>query len=98
MTTTATPVTPVTYGDAASLARFSVERYQRMIETGVLTPDDKVELLENYVVLKMSRNPPHDTTIDRMLDALLPYRPQGWRLRTQSAITLADSQPEPNFA
>jgi len=29
-----------------------------MIETGILTSEDKVELLENYVVLKMPRNPP----------------------------------------
>jgi hypothetical protein len=38
----------VTYGHDASIARFSVDRYQRMIETGILTADDKVELLENY--------------------------------------------------
>ena len=38
--------TPTTYQDAASLARFSVRRYQQMIEIGVLTPEDKVELLE----------------------------------------------------
>ena len=30
----------------------------KMVETGILTPEDKVELLENYVVLKMPRNPP----------------------------------------
>ncbi len=89
---------PVTYGHDASIARFSVARYQRMIETGVLTPDDKVELLENYVVLKMPRNPPHDSTIDRTLDVLYPHKPKGWRLRVQSAIALSDSQPEPDFA
>lgn len=90
--------TPVTYGLDASMARFSVSRYQRMIEAGILTPDDKVELLENYVVLKMPRNPPHDSTIQRILEALFPRRPAGWSLRVQSAIALADSQPEPDFA
>lgn len=98
MTTTATPVTPVTYGDAASLARFSVERYQRMIESGILTSDDKVELLENYVVLKMPRNPPHDSTIQRMLRPLLRPLPPDWDLRIQLAVALPDSQPEPDFA
>jgi hypothetical protein len=59
-----TPVaTAVTYGHDAAIARFSVARYQRMIEAGILTSEDKVELLENYVVLKMPRNPPHDGTI-----------------------------------
>ena len=96
MTTTA--ATPVTYGDAASMARFSVARYQRMIEAGILTPEDKVELLENYVVLKMPRNPPHDSTPQRMLRPLLSWLPQGWDLRVQSAVALTDSQPEPDFA
>jgi Uma2 family endonuclease len=91
-------VTPVTYGDAAALARFSVARYQRMIETGILTPEDKVELLENYLVLKMPRNPPHDGTID-LLKAALPGRiPGGWLLRIQQTVVLSDSQPEPDFS
>ena len=89
---------PVTYGLDASIARFSVSRYQRMIETGILTPDDKVELLENYVVLKMPRNPLHDGTID-LLKATLPAGiPAGWLLRIQQTVVLPDSQPEPDFA
>ena len=95
-----TPLTvqSTTYGQDASLARFSVEQYQRMIEVGVLTSDDKVELLENYVVLKMTRNPPHDGTIDLLNAALFPCVPSGWLLRIQQTIVLADSQPEPDFA
>ncbi|CAN5231316.1 Uma2 family endonuclease [soil metagenome] len=89
---------PVTYGHDASLARFSVARYQRMIETGILTPDDKVELLENYVVIKMPRNPRHDSSVQRLLEILFPQRPKGWGLRVQSAILLSDSQPEPDLA
>ncbi len=95
MTTTAQAMT---YGDAAALARFSVARYQRMIETGILTAEDKVELLENYVVLKMPRNPRHDSTVQRILRPLLRPLPADWDLRIQSAITLIDSQPEPDFA
>jgi hypothetical protein len=95
MTPTATPVT---YGHDASTARFSVARYQKMIELGILTPEDKVELLENYVVLKMPRNPPHDSTLQRMLRPLLRSLPAGWDLRIQSAIVLSDSQPELDFA
>ena len=96
MTTLTTP--PATYGQDASIARFSVARYQRMVEQGILTADDKVELLENYVVLKMPRNPRHDNAVDRIAEALFPVKPAGWRLRIQSAIALGDSQPEPDFA
>jgi hypothetical protein len=95
MTPTATPVT---YGLDASIARFSVARYQRMIATGILTSEDKVELLENYVVLKMPRNPPHDGTIQLITESLTPKVPQGWRLRVQLTVVLTDSQPEPDFA
>lgn len=95
MTPTATPVT---YGLDASIARFSVARYQRMIEMGILTTADKVELLENYVVLKMPRNPLHDGTVQIVTEALPPIIPKGWRLRVQLTVVLADSQPEPDFS
>ncbi len=95
MTPTATPVT---YGLDASIPRFSVARYQRMIEAGILTSEDKVELLENYVVLKMPRNPPHDGTLD-LVKAAIPARiPAGWLPRVQQTVVLSDSQPEPDFA
>jgi Uma2 family endonuclease len=89
---------PVTYGHDASIAQFSVARYQRMIETGILTGDDKVELLENYVVLKMPRNPRHDSAVQGILRPVLRVLPPQWDVRVQSAITLSDSQPEPDFA
>jgi len=97
MTPTIAP-TPVTYGQDAAFMRFSVARYQQMIEAGILTPADKVELLENCVVLKMSRNPRHDSTIQRMTRPLLRLLPPTWDLRSQLSITLSDSQPEPDFA
>ena len=95
-----TPLTvqPTTYGQDDSDARFSVSQYQKMTEVGILTADDKVELLENYVVLKMTRNPPHDGTIDLLKAALYPCVPSGWLLRIQQTIVLADSLPEPDFA
>jgi hypothetical protein len=81
--------TPVTYGHDAAIARFSVARYQKMIEAGILTADDKVELLENYVVLKMPRNPSHDGTIDLVQAAFTDRLPFGWLLRIQQAIVLS---------
>src|SRR5438034_3315527 len=89
---------PVTYACDASIARFSVAKYQRMIEAGILTAEDKVELLENYVVLKMPKNPPHDGTLDLVKAALGAILPPGWLLRVQQTIVLPDSQPEPDFA
>jgi Uma2 family endonuclease len=67
-----------------------------MIETGVLREDDRVELLEGWVLSKMTHNPPHDSTVWLVQTALLPRLPSGWILRTQSAVTLSDSEPEPD--
>jgi Uma2 family endonuclease len=91
-------IQPTTYGLDASIATFTVRQYQRMIETGILTSDDKVELLENYVVRKMPRNPPHDGTIHLISKRLARRIPAGWELRAQLTIVLSDSQPEPDFA
>lgn len=82
----------------AQFYRLSVKQYHRMIETGVLTEDDPVELLEGWIVTKMPRNPEHDGTITRMQKRLEPALGTEWFFRIQSAITLRDSEPEPDLA
>jgi Uma2 family endonuclease len=78
--------------------RWTVDEYHNMIQTGVITEDDPVELLEGWIVLKMGRNPPHDVAIELTLEALRSTAPQGWRIRVQSAVTTDDSEPEPDLA
>src|SRR5579872_4886321 len=82
----------------AGFRRFSVAEYHRLIELGILTEDDNLELLEGYLVHKMARNPPHDGTMHQVLDVLGAHLPVGWKARTQSALTLSDSEPEPDLA
>jgi hypothetical protein len=77
--------------------RFTVDQYHRMMEAGILTEDDRVELLEGWIVPKMPHKPPHDGTIWLTQTALLPCLPVGWILRVQSAITTPDSEPEPDL-
>ena len=69
-----------------------------MGKTGVLTPDDRVELLEGWIVEKMNHNPMHDASVDLSHEAIRAFLPMGWRIRIQSAITTADSEPEPDLA
>jgi Uma2 family endonuclease len=80
-----------------SLRQFSVAEYHRMIETDILTEEDKVELLNGYVVLKMPRNPPHDSTISALNRLLSGIIQANWILRIQSAVTFALSEPEPDL-
>jgi Uma2 family endonuclease len=85
-------------GTMAGIRRFTVSEYHKLIEIGVLSENDNVELLDGYLVHKMSRNPPDDATL-QLIQATLPrHLPAGWCLRMQSAITLASSEPEPDGA
>jgi len=87
-----------TYGFDPTTPTFTVEQYQQMIRGGILTHDSKLELLENYMVKKMPRNPPHDGTIQLVMASLMPHIPPGWNLRCQLTVVTGDSQPEPDFA
>jgi Uma2 family endonuclease len=82
----------------AGLYRFSVDEYHKLIEIGILTEDDNLELLDGYLVHKMSRNPPHDAAIQKIQKRLFRLLPPNWDLRIQSAITLSHSEPEPDLA
>jgi Uma2 family endonuclease len=95
--TLAPPATSLAWPQAA-LRRFSVDEYHRMIETGVLGEDDNVELLEGWIISKMSRNPPHDVCVGLAQDVLQKQLPRGFHLRIQTAITTKDSEPEPDIA
>jgi Uma2 family endonuclease len=78
--------------------RFTVAEYLRMAETGILTDEDRVELLEGVITPKMTRNPPHDSAIMLIEDELRPLIPKGWAIRVQSAVVTDDSVPEPDVA
>ncbi|HTU16419.1 MAG TPA: Uma2 family endonuclease [Gemmataceae bacterium] len=78
--------------------RFTVAQYHRMIATGVLTENDRVELLEGWIVDKMPQHPAHAGTISVLLAKLQGKLPKGWIVRVQSPITLDESEPEPDLA
>lgn len=96
--TTAATAQPVTYSDTASIFRFSVERYQRMIEIGIIGPDDGFELLEGYILVRIPIDAPHEKTIDLATAALPAPIPSDWLLRIQQTVVFSDSQLEPDFA
>ncbi|HBI44630.1 MAG TPA: Uma2 family endonuclease [Planctomycetales bacterium] len=78
--------------------RMSVERYHEMIEAGILTEDDPVELLEGWLVEKMPKNMPHRKAIRRLRLILERLAPVGWFVDAQEPITTTDSEPEPDLA
>jgi Uma2 family endonuclease len=81
----------------AFIRRFTVGEYHRLIEQGFFADDEQFELLDGYLVRKMSRNPPHDSAVTRLTNRFYRCLPAGWVLRVQLGITLADSEPEPDL-
>ncbi|HEX8340593.1 MAG TPA: Uma2 family endonuclease [Tepidisphaeraceae bacterium] len=93
---------PVPVAAAAYVAepvfRLTVDQYHTMIDRGILTPDDRVELIEGILVYRMSKNPPHVFCNEQVARALLALLPAGHFLFRQDPITLEDSEPEPDIA
>lgn len=67
-----------------------------MIDAGILTEDDPVELLEGYMVQKMPKNPPHRVSTRKTRIALEKTVPTGWYVDSQEPITTMESEPEPD--
>ena len=77
---------------------FTVAEYHRLLDAGVLPETERVELLEGWIVKSTTRKPPHDARLDQAHEVVRERLPPGWRVRVQSAITLDDSEPEPDLA
>jgi Uma2 family endonuclease len=84
--------------DFPPVRRFTVAEYHQMIEADILGEDDNVELLEGWIIPKMSRKPAHDGVLGILDDTVRSRLPANWKVRIQSAITTADSEPEPDLA
>jgi Uma2 family endonuclease len=76
--------------------RFTVAEYRSMVESGALEEDDRIELLQGWIVPKMVHNPPHDWTVMQVHDVIKPLLPDAWLMRVQCAINTGDSEPEPD--
>jgi len=94
----ATLASPVLNAAGDRLARITVEQYHKMIEAGAFAHGDRIELLEGYLVEKMTKNPPHRFALGELDDILRNLVPQGWHVANQDSITLDNSEPEPDLA
>ena len=94
--TVAAPTRSTHVAPRDDLFRLSVEQYHEMIRSGILTTDDRVELLEGVLFSKMSIYPPHSGTVRLVREVLLPLLPPGTRYRSEQPITLSDGEPEPD--
>jgi Uma2 family endonuclease len=79
--------------------RYTVERYFGLVETGVLHPDDRVELLEGVIVAVSPQNPPHASAVTRANRALNRVLGDRALIRVQMPLIIGSySVPEPDLA
>jgi Uma2 family endonuclease len=76
--------------------RLSVEQYHAMIETGILGEEDRIELLEGWLIEKMTKNTHHIAAARRVRRRLERVATDGWMIEVQDPVTTADSEPEPD--
>ena len=75
------------------------ERYDQAVNAGVLTSDDKVELLDGLIVAKMPQNTPHRTATLLTGAALRVAFGDTAFVQEEKPVALSDaSEPEPDIA
>lgn len=92
------PVTNLAPSVPTEPTRMTVEHYLGLVEAGVLTVYDRVELLEGVVVAMTPSNPPHAAAVARANQALLRVIGERAHLRPQLSLVLRRSVPEPDLA
>jgi Uma2 family endonuclease len=80
-----------------TLAKWSVEDYHRMIETGILV-DRRVELIQGEIVEMTPEGPLHKYVTDTAADYLRALLQGKAKIYEAHPITLPDSEPEPDIA
>lgn len=86
--------------EPTTIRRWSVSEYHRMNELGILTTDERTELLAGHITLMAAKGTPHVTAL-RLLTRLFDssFADQNAFVSTQDPIQLDDfSEPEPDLA
>ena len=81
------------------LKRWTIQDYHRIIQAGVLTIEDRVELLNGQIVEMVPQEPPHAANTSSFSNHLvILFAGKAW-IRTQLPIAIApNSEPEPDIA
>jgi Uma2 family endonuclease len=81
------------------LYRLTVSQYDRMIRCGIIGEKDRIELIEELLVTRMAKNPPHVVAGKKGLRTLDRILPPGWHVAKVDPIVASDwSKPEPDLS
>jgi Uma2 family endonuclease len=83
----------------ASKRLFSVDEYHRLVEVGILTPNDKVELIQGEIIKMSPIGPKHAGNIDFVVQKLILLFQEEIIVRNQNPVQLGNmSEPEPDVS
>lgn len=89
----------VNLGEGVQPLRISRALYDRMIEAGIFTTRDRIELLEGRLYEMSPMGNPHRAVLNHIAAWIHRSVPEGWHINSQTPIALDDfSEPEPDFA
>ena len=78
---------------------FTIEEYERMVETGILKRDDRVELIEGEIVEMSPIGNPHAAYVTNLTHILVTRVGDRARVRVQGPVRVPPrSKPQPDLA
>jgi Uma2 family endonuclease len=73
--------------------------YDRLVETEMFRPEDRIELVGGQMIVKEPQDSPHATAIQLVARALRGAFGAGWDVRAQLPVALdEESEPEPDVS
>ena len=78
------------------VSRLTGDLYVAMFRAGIVTEDDRIELLDGWLVPKAAKTPPHGVATMLVGDWLRQTAPEGWCGFVSASLRLATSMPDPD--
>jgi Uma2 family endonuclease len=99
-TLTVPPLTAAPSQLVPELYRLTVDQYELMVQTGVLTENDRVELINGLLRTKTSKNTNHILATKKGLRALQGIIGKGWHAAKEDPVRIPDrhGEPEPDVS
>jgi len=72
------------------LYRMSIDEYERLADAEFLK-DRRVELINGWLVRKMTTKPPHVVAVDASREAIAALLPPGWWLRDEDCALVGQA-------
>jgi Uma2 family endonuclease len=83
---------------SAAVYRMTVDEYERLASANILN-DPRVELIDGYLVRKMTQKPPHAWVVETTRACLDRILPPGWFIREEKPVRIPQfDEPEPDLS